>query len=84
MSRVRRILKRIRVRRILKRIKQEPVVVALLVTVAANLGLDGVVTETTVAGVIALVLIVTRGATASRDHVDDVMDAETVMVGSDG
>lgn len=64
-----------RLRDLLRRIRKEPVLLALVVSVAAALGLDDVaaqagveLTQETVAGVIGAVLLVTRKATNSRRH----------------
>lgn len=68
-----------RIRDLLRRIRREPVLLALVVSVAAAVGLDDLaaqagveLTQEMVAGVIGVVLVVTRRYTNSRRHTGDV------------
>lgn len=68
-----------RLRDVLQRIRREPVLLALVVSVAASLGLDDLaaqagieLTQGAVAGAIGVVLLATRRYARSRRYTQDV------------
>lgn len=68
-----------RLRDLLQRVRREPVLLALVVSVAAAVGLDDLaaragveLTQEMVAGLIGAVLLATRRYTNSRRHTGDV------------